>query len=501
MRDARAVTATPVRIPTTALVVLVGPSGSGKSTWAESHFRPDQIVSSDALRSLVGTGEHDQRAGTDAFDVLHLVVDRRLKRGLLTVLDSLGLDDKQRSRWIRLARDRDRPVVAVAFHGSDKDFRARNKARPRPVPSAVITAQLKRWAVVQHTLLDEFDEVLSPGHPHLIPSTLVAAPPAAARQQDSPVSLTFGLQIPSFTWPGGSEAIGPTLKTLATEAEAAGFDSLWVMDHLRQIPQVGRDWDPMLESYTTLGFLAAATERIQLGTMVTGVTYRNVGLLAKTIATLDVLSGGRAMCGIGAAWFEKEHRAYGWEFPSNGARLDLLEEALQALPLLWGPGSPSFEGEHLQLPDTTCYPRPLQDPVPILVGGGGEKRTLRLVAKYANACNLFGEPADVKHKVSVLDQHCSDVGRDRSDISVTQLSSILIGADGSDLDQRVNALTGPDAIAEEVIDRTNAGTIDDHIGRFRLLSEAGVDTAIVSLADLTQQGAIANAAKVIAAFS
>ncbi len=501
MRDPGWVSAGPARIPTKALVVLVGPSGAGKTTWAEQWFRPDQVVSSDDIRGLVGTGPHDQRAGTDAFDVLNLVVERRLKRGLLTVVDTLGLDDKQRATWLDMAAKRKRPTVAVDFDGDPKEFRARNKSRERPVPSKVVTNQLKRWGEVRPQLAGEFDSIVSPTDGvQIIPPALRDAPPARQQQKERPVNLSFGLHLPSFDWPGGSEELGANLARIGAEAEQAGFESLWVMDHMQQIPQVGRAWDPMLESYTTLGFLAAATNRIRLGTMVTGVTYRNVGLLAKTIATLDVLSGGRAWCGIGAAWFEKEHRAYGWEFPGDGARLDLLEDALQALPLLWGPGSPAFEGKTLQLPDTTCYPRPLQDPLPILVGGSGEQRTLKLVAQYANACNLFGEPEVVAHKVEVLNRHCRSVDRDPAEINVTQLSPVLVAADNGDLARRVHALQTGGATTEDVIERTTAGTADDHIGRFRLLQEAGVDSVVVSLADLSLPGSIENFASVIDTF-
>ena len=163
------------------------------------------------------------------------------------------------------------------------------------------------------------------------------------------------------------------------------------MDHFRQIPQVGRAFDDFLESCTTLAYLAAVTDRVRLGTLVSGVTYRNVAHLGKIVATLDVLSGGRAVCGLGLAWFKAEHTAYGWPFPPVTERYDLLEDALRLLPLLWGPGSKPFEGAVLRVPETMCYPRPLQERVPLLVGGGGERRTLRLAARYADAANVFGD--------------------------------------------------------------------------------------------------------------
>ena len=174
------------------------------------------------------------------------------------------------------------------------------------------------------------------------------------------------------------------------------------MDHVVQIPSVGREWEDMPDSTTTLGFLAARPRTVRLGALVNGITYRNIAHLAKITATLDVLSGGRAFCGLGPPWFGREHELYGWDFPPVARRYELLEDALQLLPLMWGKGTPPFDGRTMTIPAATCYPRPLQERVPILVGGSGERRTLRLVARYADACNLFGEPDVVAHKVDVL---------------------------------------------------------------------------------------------------
>jgi F420-dependent oxidoreductase-like protein len=466
------------------MVVLVGPSASGKSAWADEWFAPDQIVSADRLRALVGEGEHDQRAGTDAFAVLDLVLDRRLRRGLLTVVDTLGLDRDRRQGYVALARRHGRRVVAVAFDVPAAVCRTRNASRSRPVPAKVLAGQLKRWPTVRDTELaeDGFDAVVAPGPVRIVHPELLTAPAAAARQQEDPMPLTFGLQIASFDGPDGAAGIGPRLASVAGLAEDAGFTSLWVMDHFVQIPQVGRHWDPMLDSWTTLGFLAAHTSRATLGTMVTGVTYRNVAHLAKIVATLDVLSGGRAYCGIGAAWFEREHQAYGFDFPPAGERLDLLEDALQLLPLMWGPGAPAFEGKVVKVAEALCYPRPLQEHVPILVGGSGEKRTLRLVARYADACNFTGDVANVAHKLTVLRNHCAGVGRDPATIEVTHLGSVTMG------EERAGAGIGD-----------VAGTVEDHIGRYRELAEAGVQTALVRLPALDEK-AIEAFAPVIAAF-
>jgi F420-dependent oxidoreductase-like protein len=461
----------PVRLAEGSLVVLVGPPASGKSTWAAEQFPPGQVVSSDGLRAIVGTGEHDQRASKDAFDVLDLVVERRLRRGLTTVVDSLGTDAKRRRRWREAADRAGVPCVAVVFDVDAATCRARNRNRERPVPTGILSSMLDAWPGVRGTLADDgFAAIHEPGPVHVVAPDLVAAPAAADRQKESPMTLAFGLQLPRFDWPGGPAETRARLADVAAAAEEAGFGSLWVMDHFLQIPPVGRHWEDMLDSYTTLGFLAGRTESIRLGTMVTGVTYRNIAHLAKIVATLDVLSGGRAMCGIGAAWFEREHRAYGWRFPPRPERFAMLEDALELLPLMWGKGAPAYQGRTIEVAEAVCYPRPLQEHVPILVGGSGEQVTLRLVARHADACNVFGDPDTVRHKVEVLHAHCATEGRDSAEITVTNLSTA---------------------------DAPSAG---DHIGRYRQYAEAGVQEAIVNLAAAPTPEAINVFAPVIAAF-
>jgi F420-dependent oxidoreductase-like protein len=483
--------------------VLVGTSGAGKTTWADRAFRPGQVVSSDRLRGMVGEDEFDQRAGADAFAVLDLVVDRRLKRGLVTVIDSLALDTKRRQGYVALARQHGVPAHAVVFDTTPDVCRARIKARGMPqVPAKVFTKQLADLEQVRAAIVDEgFDGVHAPDDDvRFVTPDALNAPGAAARQREEPMTLTFGLQIPNFTWSGGPEQLGANLAAIGRAADEAGFESVWVMDHFLQIPQVGREWQEMLDSYTALGFLAAATERVKLGTLVTGVTYRNVAHLAKIVATLDVLSGGRAICGLGAAWFEREHLAYGWDFPPLGERFALLEDALQLLPLMWGPGSPAFDGKMVKVPEAMCYPRPLQERVPILVGGSGEQRTLRLVAQYADACNLFGDAAVIAHKVDVLRRHCAAVDRDPAEITVTQLSRVVSAADAdalaATLDRMRPARANPETFAASV----GAATLDEHIGRFRGLAEAGLHTAIVNMPDLDGTAPIERFAEVIAAF-
>jgi F420-dependent oxidoreductase-like protein len=263
-------------------------------------------------------------------------------------------------------------------------------------------------------------------------------------------------------------------------SEDAGFECAWVFDHFQAL--YGDPTGPCLEGWTLLAALGAATERIRLGTLVTGITYRNPAHLAKIVATLDVLSGGRALCGLGAAWFEREHRLYGFRFPPRPERYARLEDALELLPLMWGPGAPRFEGRTLTVEEAICYPRPLRERIPIMVGGSGERRTLRLVARHADACNLFGDPATVRHKLAVLREHCAAEGRDPAAIAVTHLASARVVESAA-------SRSGP-----------GAATVAEHVGRYRELAEAGVQTAIVGLADADGPASVSRFAEVIAAF-
>ena len=245
--------------------------------------------------------------------------------------------------------------------------------------------------------------------------------------------MKAGLQISSFTWPGGPEAIGPTLARIVRDADAAGIDSIWVMDHFFQIRSVGRPEEPMLEGLTTLGFMAAHSTRARLGLMVGGIHYRQPALWVKATTALDVLSGGRAWLGIGAAWNEEESRGLGFPFPPLGERFELLEETLRYAHAMWegerGSGG-TFEGKHTQAtrllnsPQAISRPRP-----PIMIGGGGERKTLRLVAQYADACNVFGDPQRIHHKYEVLREHCEAIGRDPDEIERSTLQSVKVALD------------------------------------------------------------------------
>jgi F420-dependent oxidoreductase-like protein len=242
--------------------------------------------------------------------------------------------------------------------------------------------------------------------------------------------MDIGIHLSGFTLPGGPEALAGTLVETARAADRGGAKTLTLMDHYFQMEALGQASDPMLEGFTTLGFLAGQTERLQLGLLVTGVTYRHPGLLAKIVSTLDVLSGGRALLGIGAAWYEREHHGLGVPYPPTAERFERLEEALQVCRQMWSDDDGPYEGRHYRLAETICSPRPLQRPgPPVMVGGSGERKTLRLVAQHADACNLFGADADtVAHKLAVLDGHCTDVGRDPAEVTRT----VIAGGDPFD---------------------------------------------------------------------
>jgi F420-dependent oxidoreductase-like protein len=241
--------------------------------------------------------------------------------------------------------------------------------------------------------------------------------------------MRLDLHVPRFTWPGGPEAIGPTFTTLAQTAEAIGVRTLSVMDHWFQMEMLWPADEPMLEGYTTLSFAAAKTETLRFRMLVGGVTYRHPGLLAKTVTTLDVLSGGRAELGLGAAWYQREHLGLGVPFPPLRERYERLEETLQICFQMWSDDDGPYEGTHYQLAETLCRPKPVSAPRPrVLIGGGGERKTLRLVATYADACNIIGDAATVAHKVEVLRGHCDDVGRDPAAVEVTAL--VMVPEDG-----------------------------------------------------------------------
>ncbi len=247
--------------------------------------------------------------------------------------------------------------------------------------------------------------------------------------------MRIGLSVASFTWPGGPQAIAPTLASIARDADEAGLAGLWVMDHFWQIPMNGAEDEPMLEGYSALAFAAAHTSRISLGTLVTGSVYRHPGVLLKTVTTLDVLSGGRARLGIGAAWFDAEAEGLGIPFPPLAERYERLEEILRLMRHAWSGETGPFEGTHYRLPRPLNSPGPLARPCPpILIGGAGERKTLRLVAKYADACNLYPTP-DIARKLEVLREHCEREGRDYDAIEKTAVAELPLTADPASVEE------------------------------------------------------------------
>ncbi|KRE54008.1 LLM class F420-dependent oxidoreductase [Phycicoccus sp. Soil748] len=296
--------------------------------------------------------------------------------------------------------------------------------------------------------------------------------------------MRLGLQVSYFSWPGAPASIGPTFGRIVRDAEGAGLSSLWVMDHFFQISMIGPPDLDMLEGYTALAFAAGQTTRIELGTLVTGVTYRHPGLLAKTVTTLDVLSGGRAWLGIGAAWNEEEHRGLGVPYPSTGERFERLEETLQICLQMWAGDDRAYEGKHHLLERPLNVPQSLRRPhPPILIGGGGEKKTLRLVAQYADACNLFDNglgPAGIPRKLDVLRRHCEDVGRDYADIEKTVLARVTLGPKGG---------TSPSG--------EPFASVDETVERFGRLSEAGVDTVLMGMSNDTDEAVYPQVAELV----
>jgi F420-dependent oxidoreductase-like protein len=283
--------------------------------------------------------------------------------------------------------------------------------------------------------------------------------------------MRVGIHFVNFTLPGRPASLAPTLAATAKAAEEGGCSTFTLMDHWFQMENFATAEDPMLEGYTSLGYLAGRTERMTLGLLVTGVTYRHPALLAKIVTSLDVLSGGRARLGIGAAWYEREHRGLGVPFPRVGERFERLEETLQICLQMWSDDDGPFEGRHYQLAETICSPPPIQQPRPtILVGGSGEQKTLRLVARYADACNLFApDPAVVAHKLEVLDRHCDAEGRDPAAVDRTILG---FASPFDDPDAFISGMEGYAKLGIQLVELMPAGP--DPVGWVRRLGEETV---------------------------
>jgi F420-dependent oxidoreductase-like protein len=294
----------------------------------------------------------------------------------------------------------------------------------------------------------------------------------------------FGLQMPSFTFDGlSTDQLFERVAETALAAERSGFDSFWVMDHYHQIWTVGPPSDPMLEAYTLLGGVAARTSSISLGAMVTGVTYRNPAFLAKVVTTLDVVSAGRAILGIGAAWNEEESRAYGYDWPGVSERFERLEDALQICKAMFTQEQSSFRGTRHHTEGAYNVPQPVQPGGPkILIGGGGEKKTLRLVARYADMWNGFGDEEQIRHKLEVIGQHCTDIGRDPNEITTTRLGTLIVTdthEEAEALVDEVKRLRGLDDAAARA--SMISGTADDVAERIQRFFDVGLDGMLFNL--------------------
>jgi alkanesulfonate monooxygenase SsuD/methylene tetrahydromethanopterin reductase-like flavin-dependent oxidoreductase (luciferase family) len=370
------------------------------------------------------------------------------------------------------------PTVAVLLDTPDAECRRRNAARDQPVPAPVLAGQLRAVREVRPALAGEGWDVV-----HEVSATTEPAPPppapgpAAATDRRTSAGVEVVLQVSRFPW---GEEPATWLREVAEATDAAGFAGLALMDHLIQIPQVGRAWEPIPEPWVTLGHLAALGTGLRLGTLCTPVSFRPAGVIAKAAATLDVLTGGRAFVGLGAGWWEREHLGFGLPFPPDRARLDLLEDALETMRALWSPGTKAYAGTRARLPETTAYPRPV-GPLPVVVGGGGERRTLRIAARLGDAINVRADV--VEHKVRVLHEHCRDVGRDPAEVAITVLDLPVVGRDRDDVWARVERLRGRTPAAA-FARRTHAGTVPEQRDRYAALAASGVSTVFVAPPDL-----------------
>jgi F420-dependent oxidoreductase-like protein len=310
----------------------------------------------------------------------------------------------------------------------------------------------------------------------------------------------LGFQIPNFTFAGvTNDKLFDHVAMLANTAEQAGFDSVFVMDHFYQLPIIGPRTDPMLEGYTVLAGIAARTRGVRLGTLVTGVTYRNPAFLAKVVTTLDIVSSGRAILGIGAAWNEDEHRGYGYDFPPVGERLSRLEEALQICRAMFREEAPTFEGRYYRIQGALNFPRPVQpNGPPIMIGGGGEQRTLKLVAQYGDMCNIFGDVATVRHKMDVLERHCETVGRDPSTIVKTRLGTLIIRKTDAEAQRLLEQVLNRPGIDKDRARGFVVGGPDRVREQAQRFLDAGLDGLIFNMPHMEDPEAIELAGKTLA---
>ncbi len=319
-------------------------------------------------------------------------------------------------------------------------------------------------------------------------------------------NIRMGLQIPSFTYPGvGPADLFERIAAIAVTAEDNGFDSVFVMDHFYQLPLIGRPDENMMEAYTLLTALAARTQSVRLGCMVGGMTYRNPALLAKTVTGLDVISKGRAIWGIGAGWFEQEHDDYGFEFGTFTDRFEKLEEGLQIAKSMFVNDTTTFEGKWFQVKNALNVPKPVQaGGPPVLIGGSGEKKTLRMVAQYGDACNVFGDATQIRHLMDVLDGHCARLGRDPKEICRTRLGTLILGRSMDEAQAKLTARLGgarvedlPADLQARVRGQFIVGDPDTVTERINGLLDAGLDGLIFNLTDAHDLDAVAYAGEIV----
>jgi F420-dependent oxidoreductase-like protein len=313
--------------------------------------------------------------------------------------------------------------------------------------------------------------------------------------------ITLGLHLPNFNHPGTEpDQLFEKLTEIARTAEDSGFSTVTVMDHLHQIPGVGPRENWMLEGNTILGALAAVTSKVSLGLLVGGVTYRNPALLAKITTTLDVISRGRAMFGIGAAWFEEEHQAYGFDFPPLKERFERLEEALQIARAMFTQEESSFEGAYYRTHNVLNNPRPLRGDIPIVIGGSGEKKTLRMVAQYADACNVFGDPERARPLMGVLDAHCERLGRDPKQVTRTRLGVLLIAPTHEEAMRKRDDMLRAGADEERLGMMLIAGDPDGVVEQAQAFLDAGIEGLTFSMPDVHDLETVALAGRTLGPF-
>jgi F420-dependent oxidoreductase-like protein len=319
-------------------------------------------------------------------------------------------------------------------------------------------------------------------------------------------NIRMGLQIPNFTYPGvGTADLFERIAAIATTAEASGFDSVWVMDHFYQLPQLGKPEQEMFEAYSLLTAIAARTSRVRLGAMVGGMTYRNPAFLAKTVTGLDVISNGRAIWGIGAGWFEQEHLAYGYEFGTFTDRFEKLEEGLQIVKSMFVNHTTTFEGKWFAVRDAMNVPKPVQaGGPPVLIGGSGERKTLRMVAQYADACNVFGDAGVVRHLMDVLDGHCDRLGRDPKSICRTRLATLVVGRTHDEAEAKLSARFGGQKLSDmpaEMQARLRGMFILGDVAavqeQVQALLDAGLDGIVFNMPDAHDLDAVALAGEAL----